>query len=321
MKTSVFSIYYMFILAVTFGIGACTSKTQKPEKAMLDKSLGTQVATNELPNTNQKKVIPATNWPAIEMSTKAAEMNLVVADVNSRAQGVELLQLSSNDLSQHVLAAIAGGDMVVIKRLWENLRSGGNYDLALHLATNALAIAKTAVDKACCATMTLEVSVGSSYDKDEDQGVAEHALDELRNVTPDLSPEEKELRWSIASVAYCSICSAVYKDIDKALRSIEFVEEYIKNKSRAAFQRDSAYRNIASQLSLAKPVACIRMSETSSRRLRAYADSIDESYIPACVKSLPITYDVGERKLKLLIMRGLERYENERTKVSAQTQQ
>lgn len=301
LQKSTFCFFILVILLFSCGKSNDNNNSypKKITKQTIENSNTVQILSN-----NNSDLSLAENKKSL---SEASDINKVKKKAEKYNSSLDLMSLSDSNMLIQVENAINNGDKNEIASLFRVLIDSQDYAMALHLATNALANANLPKEKAECVVMTLRSFLGAE-DDNSNQQVADNALNVLININDRLSEKYKTYFWESAILEYSSICQSKYKNIDKALQTITFAEKYL-NKKKAEWHKETIYRLIGHALAYSDDIEKYTMSNTTLKQLQKYALSLDDAMIPECIKGMPDNIDNGERRLRPLLLKGLERYE------------
>lgn len=294
---------FMILVALLFSCSKSNDNNVSSQKK-IPKQTTINSNTVQIPN-NKNSDLPLDK--NIKLLAELSDINKIKKKANDYNSSLDLMSFSDSNMLMQVENVINNGDINEIAKLFRILIDSQDYKMALHLATNALANANLPEEKAECVVMTLRSFLGAE-DDDSNQQVADNALNVLININDRLGEKYKTYFWESTILEYSSICQSNYKNIDKTLQTITLAEKYL-NKKKAKWHKETIYRSIGYRLAYSKKLEEYTISESTLKQLSAYAQSLDDDMIPECIKKLPDYIDNGERRLKPLLLKGINRYE------------
>jgi len=269
--------------------------------------------------TAEKIVSKQTKIKKIKKDKKQKEYNLsefnkVEMKIDKYNSFIDDMSLSDSNMLKRIKNALENGNIKEIDTLFRLLINSQNYELALHLSTNALENTTVPSERATYIGMTLQSFLGAEKDGKNRQ-VADNAFQMMCDISDKLTEKEMLLAWDDVLYYYSTTCTVIFKNLDDVFGLLEIANKYIYpiNNKKFEWQLENIYHEIGYQLAYAKNLKEYKISKKTIKLLREYAQNLDDNMVPGCLKNIKetpgIVLETGELKLKLLLLNGIERYE------------
>lgn len=302
------SILIIFI-CLLFSCSKSDDKQNIKTKVIITK----RTTPKQTKNKNEKTIIAQKKkQPALskfnEIERKTSKYNSYINDMS----------LSDSNMLERIKIAAEKGDIKEIDKFFRFLIGTQNYKLALHLATNALENTTAPSEKARYIGMTLQSFLGAEND-DSNRHVADNAFQMMCDISNQLNKNEKLLAWDDAFDYYSTTCVVDFKNLDDAFSLLEIANKYIYpvDKKISKEMQDVICLEIGYRLAYSKKPEKYILSKNTIKLLRDYAHGLDDNLKPKGIE-LPDSVADEDRKLKPLLLKGINRYEKTKNNTADQ---